>query len=123
MNANATAICVTPPGPPEWAGSSVLKPLLPQPVPLVGIKTKPLGRELGRGWPSWQLFRVLQMMLDGRKRFLGNCFTSGSPLRSVLLKEVHRLFMRIHRLIGICFVKILCGHTVQVVDELLMLCI
>ena len=43
--------------------------------------------------------------------------------RSVLLKEVHRLFMCSYLLIGICFVKILCGRTVDVVDEFLMLCI
>ena len=60
--------------------------------------------------PNGQLFRFLQMMLDGRKRFLGKLLHIGIiAFRSVLLKEVHGLFMCIDLLIGICFVKILCG--------------
>ena len=54
--------------------------------------------------------------------FSANCFTSAIiALRRVLLKEVHGLLVRIDLLIGICFVEILSGRTVKVVNELLML--
>ena len=80
-------------------------------------QTKPFGqlfaRLLGRGWPNRQLFRFIQMMLDGRKRLLSKLLHVGIiAFRRIFFKKVHRLLMRIDLLIGIRLVEVLSGCTV-----------
>ena len=70
-------------------------------------------RLLGRRWSDWQLFRFIQMMLDGRQRLLSKLLHVGIiAFRRVFLKKVHGLLMRIDLLIGIRLVEVLSGCTI-----------
>ena len=61
-------------------------------------------------------------MLDRGKRLRGKLLYIGliAVLR-VFFEELHGILVRIDLLTGVCFVEILSGRTIEIIDKLLML--
>ena len=61
-------------------------------------------------------------MLDRGKRLRGKLLYIGiiAVLR-VFFEKLHRILVRIDLLTGVCFVEILSGRTIEIIDKLLML--
>ena len=63
-------------------------------------------------------------MLDGGKCLLSKLLQIRIvPFRPVFFEEVHRLLMGIDLLLGVSFVEVISRRTIEIVDELLVLCV